>query len=604
MKEFIDFLGAQPPYDRLDREDLVLLASRLEVEFYPGGTVIVQENDPALGNLYVIRVGAVEIVDRTRVVDCLGPGDTFGHISMLTGLPPALQVRTAEDTLCYRLPDPRGVLAHPERLQFAHYGTMIARERLISSGSSFSRLERPLADVVHPIVWCDHRDPIKTVAAQMTAAGSSCALFVRGGEIGIVTDDDFRRRVAVGEVGVDVPIDRIASVPAITMPADRTVAAGHLFMVERGIHHLVVVDATGRPMGIARVVDMAAAEVRQPLVIRTATANAASMAELVQACHMLTPTTIELADAGIPAEHLGAVLATVIEAIVLKIVELQADEGLLSGLECGWMLMGSLGRRESLPNSDVDTALVWRSLTPDHLPSRTEVAAACAPVIDAFTACGLRPCPQGLNASFPLFNRSTEAWSEAADDWRREPHDVDHLLLASTMLDARPITRPALASPFRSALVAGPGVEDYTRALTRFALTTRPPSGFVRELVIEHFGEQKGYLNLKKAGLRPVAALARALAAHAGDPSGSTPARVDRAHHAGLLTAHEADSLKGAYSLCYQLVVEGQVAALKAGEPVATRVAPASLDRLERRHLRDAFRAINHIQDRFAAGIR
>ena len=160
----------------------------------------------------------------------------------------------------------------------------------------------------------------------MTSAGRSCALFLRDGQIGIVTDDDFRRRVATGEVGVDAPISAIASIPAIAMSTDRTVSTAYLFMVEHGIHHLVVVDAVGTAVGIVRVVDMAAAEVRNPLVIRSAAAAATTMDELVDACRLLTPTTVELWDAGLPVEHLGALLSAMIESIFRKIVELHSDD--------------------------------------------------------------------------------------------------------------------------------------------------------------------------------------------------------------------------------------------------------------------------------------
>ena len=131
-------------------------------------------------------------------------------------------------------------------------------------------------------------------------------------------------------------------------------------------------------------------------------------------------------------------------------------------------------------------------------------------------------------------------------------------------------------------------------------MTDRPPSGFVRGFVVEHFGEQKGHLNLKKSGLRPVASLARALAQRTGDPTGSTPQRLDRAQRSGLLTADEADALSGAFSLCYHLVFEGQIAAIKTGTPVESAIDPAKLDPLERRHLRSAFRTISGIQDRLS----
>ena len=601
MKEFLEFLGAQSPYDRLDDDDLGRLARAVEVEYFTADTVIVEADAAPLDCLYVVRVGAVEVLDRGRTTDVLGAGETFGHISVLSGLPPPLRVRAVEDTLCYRLPDPRTLLSHPERLRFAHYGGLVARERLINSSGSFARLERPIGEVAHPITWCDADDSIRTVAQLMTSAGRSCALFRVAGQTGIVTDDDFRRRVATGEVGVDAPVSTIASTPAIAMSTDRTVSAAYLFMVEHGIHHLVVVDAVGTPVGVARVVDMAAAEVRNPLVIRSAAAAATTMTELVEASRLLTPTTVELWDAGLPVEHLGALLSAMVESIYRKVVELHSATSPLAELDCSWMLLGSLGRREPLPNSDVDTALAWAVTTPgEGVVTRDVVAAATQPIIAALTACGLAPCPQGLNASSPLFNRSQRQWREVADAWRASADDVDNLLLASTMLDARPITRPALIQPMRTALVGGLGRDAFTRSLSRFSMSDRPPSGFVREFVVERFGEQKGHLNLKKSGLRPVASLARALAQRTGDPTGSTPQRLMRAHRSGLLTADEANALTGAFSLCYHLVFDSQITAIKENRPVESAIDPATLDPLERRHLRSAFRTISGIQDRLS----
>ena len=604
MKEFLEFLGEQSPYDRLDEDDLARLAKAVDVEYFTADTVIVEADAAPLDCLYVIRVGSVEIVDRGRTTDVLGAGETFGHISVLSGLPPPLQVRAVEDTLCYRLPDPRTVLTHPERLRFAHYGGLVARERLIRTGESFARLERPIGDVAHPITWCDADDSIRTVAELMTSAGRSCALYRRAGEIGIVTDDDFRRRVATGEVGVDAPISAIASSPAIAMSIDRTVSTAYLFMVEHGIHHLVVVDAVGTAVGIVRVVDMAAAEVRNPLVIRSAAAAATTMDELVDACRLLTPTTVELWDAGLPVEHLGALLSAIIESIFRKIIELHSVASPFAELDCSWMLMGSLGRREPLPNSDVDTALAWAvedpAATHDAAFTREGVAAATEPLIAALATCGLTSCPQGLNASAPLFNRSQRQWREIADVWRANPDNVDYLLMASTVLDARPITRPVLVRPLRTALVGGIGRDAFVRSFSRFSTSDRPPRGFVRGFVVEHFGEQKGHLNLKKAGLRPVASLARALAQRTGDPTGSTPQRLERAYRSGLLTADEADALSGAFTLFYHLVFDSQIAAIKAGRPVESAIDPAALDPLERRHLRSAFRTISGIQDRLS----
>ncbi|MEU9454869.1 putative nucleotidyltransferase substrate binding domain-containing protein [Streptomyces sp. NPDC048277] len=604
MREFVEFLGAQAPYDRLEPDDLERLAHEVEVEYFTTGEVIVASGSQGLDHIYVVRTGSVEVTSQGRVVDVLGQGDTFGHVSVLSGLPPALTVRAAEETLCYRLPDPRTVVRQPERLTYAHYGTLIARDRLIAAGGASDRLERPVGQFLRPVVWCRPEDTVRETAVRVTAAGQSCALMRLRDSFGIVTDDDFRRRVATGEVPLDAPVSAIASSPALTVTDDVSVSTAYLRMIEVGVHHVVVTGADGGVRGVARVIDMASAEVRHPLVVRSAIASARSLDELAEACKLLRPTVVELHDADVSATHLGAVLTAIVDAVLLKAVALHAQDRTLADLVASWMVLGSFARREPLPDSDIDTALSWRPRpSAAEPPGQDAVRSAADDVLGDLVRCGLRLCPNDANASHPLFNRTAASWRRTVSGWIRDPADPVHLLLVSAMLDSRAMTQRALGQAVPAQLLTGPGRQDLLKAMLRFALTERPPAGFVRGFVVEHFGERRGHLDLKRAGLRPVTSLARALALQAGDTSGSTPDRLGRAADAGLLTTGEADMLKGAFTLCYSLLVEEEVTALRAGRAPETFIASAQLDPLQRRHLRNAFRAITQVQDRISAGL-
>ncbi|ETD33265.1 putative nucleotidyltransferase substrate binding domain-containing protein [Williamsia sp. D3] len=601
MREYMEFLGAHSPYDRLDSADLRSLAETVDVEFFASGTMIVPEGAEPLHEMSVIRTGSVQILDRGREVDLLTAGDTFGHVSVLSGLAPSMSVRAVEDTVCYQLPDPRNRLVHPEVLQYSHYGSVTARDRLISVGGAVDRLERPLSEVTKGVLWCEPTDSIRAVAREITETGQSCAIFVRGDEIGIVTDDDFRRRVATGEIPVDQPVDTIASIPALSVSGDYTVSAAYLRMVEFGIHHLVVTDARGRPMGIARVVDIAATDVSHPLVIRSAAAKADTIEQLADAARLLNPTLVELWDAGVPPMHLAAVLSTMNEALFRRVVELHtANDELWQSINPSWMLLGSLGRREPLPNSDLDTAVAWSTEGDEQVMDAAVLKAASRAIVEATKRCGLRPCQQGLNPSNDLFNRSAPGWAEAARSWRTEPEDDESVMMVSTMLDARPLTYARLTQPLQSALSATPGRDAYARTLTMNALRQRPPAGFVREFVVEHMGRRRS-LNLKKAALRPAASLARALAFRAGDASGSTLKRITTARDSGLLSHPEADDLSSAYQHCFGLVAEHQILALREHRQISSCLDPATITGPERRQLRDAFRAIKSVQDRIAS---
>jgi CRP-like cAMP-binding protein/cytochrome P450 len=83
-----------------ERRDAVFAG--LEQRRFAGGSTVFRQGDPA-DHFYVIRRGDVEVVleqpgKEPRVVARLGPGDHFGEIGVLQGLPRNATVRTASDT--------------------------------------------------------------------------------------------------------------------------------------------------------------------------------------------------------------------------------------------------------------------------------------------------------------------------------------------------------------------------------------------------------------------------------------------------------------------------------------------------------------------------
>ncbi len=601
MREFADFLGSHTPYSSLDASDIEKVAEQVEVEFFVAGTEIVRADGPRLRCVYVVRTGIVEVVDRGSVIDVLGPGDTFGHISVFSGLRPAFAVRCIEDTLCYRFPDPRELVDHPECLQFAHYGKTVARERLIAAGGSFTRLDRPLREVMRPLTWCDANMPVREVAALMRDDGASCAVYVVDDTPGIITDADFRNKVVTGEVSIDAPVAAIASFPALMVADDTTLDTAYITMVESGIHHLLASDRSGRAVGVARVVDIADTDVRNPLLVRSAAESARTTPDLVAASKQVLPTLVELVESGLPSRHVGALHAAMVEALYLRVVEMVTADSILDDVECSWLLLGSIGRRETLPDSDVDTALVWSTREEtDHNDAQrsSAVVEAVMPIMKTMQLCGLTPCPQGLNAVNPEYNMSALSWRRQIAGWRQSPFAPEQLLRISTMADARAVTSPSLTLGLRREIVWGDNRQELNAAMNALAMNTRPPAGFVRGFVVERLGNRRGHLNLKKAGLRPIASMARALALRAGDTTGSTPERLDRAHRAGYITDDENDTLKNAFELIYGMTIDAQLTALRSGTAVSSNVSLDQINHLERRHLRDVFRAVSQIQER------
>ena len=594
MKEYADFLGRQAPYDSLDSADLERLARQVEVEYFSAGTMIVPADAKPLDRLYIVRTGSVEILDNDRVVDLLGPGDTFGHVSLLSGLPPALAVRAAEETLCYLLPDPRQILGHPDRLRFTHYGALIARERLTAGSGLTDHATAPVSAYARVLVWCDAGDRIADVALRMGEARQSCAAVRCRDGLGIVTDSDFRRHVGTGRVSAEAPVRDIATVPVVTITDNATIAEAFLRMIEHDVHHLPVVDSQGTPSGVVRVVDMASVEVRDPLLIRSAVEHAADVPALASAARMLPSTAVALADAGVPALPLAALLATVRDAIMRRLISI--DAGIDStGTQCSWMVLGSTARSEPFPGSDLDTAVAWAD-EPGTPGGFDYVQAVAARLLDDMERCGLHRCPEGANATDRLFNRSVTEWKAAAGRWIGRPTGSGTALLVSIIADSRPLTGPALGRSVTDALAVTARSFDFIEGVLHLALHYRPPTGFVRDFVVEHTGEHRGQLDLKHGGLVPVASIARWAAIVTRDVRGSTLERLRRAQQAGLLTADEASSLTGAFEEIFGLLMTREIDAIRTGTPPSRYLAPGDLDSLTRRLLRETFRVISAVQ--------
>jgi len=596
MQEFVDFLAKHSPYDQLDADDLARLGDATKVEYFPAGTSIVGPDVGALEYLAVIRSGVVTVLDRSQVVDELGPGDTFGQFSVLSGLPPSVTARATSDTLLYLLPDPRKILEHPERLAFENADRSVARHSLLA-GTAVDPMLRRVTSFMVPPLWCEHDTTIRDAARAMTDARRSCVLVRVGPDLGIVTDSDCRRLVATGEVPVDAPLSAIASVPARAIAYDESAGSALVMMVHHGVHHLVITDGADQAVGVCRVVDLSATDIRDPLTVRSAIEAAGDIDALVAATEQLRPVVVELRDAGIPPLRVGALLSAMIEAVVAKCIGwVDPFAGDLDEPAYSWLLLGSLARREPLPMSDVDTALVWSGIDPGRL--RPPIETAAGQVLDLIERCGLRRCPDGANADNPLFNHSFDQWVSRAQGWMAHSDGPGALLLSSMLADSRPLTGLLQGRRLQEQIRAIPGDETFLRRALLDVVHRKPPTGFVKDFVVEPSGEHKGQLDLKRGGIGPIVAIGRWIALRLRAPISTTPERLRLGAQEGLLSSDEAAQLERAHHEIYGLVFSNEIELLRAGAPVSTFLDPKGIDSLGRRHLRQSFKAITRVQDR------
>ena len=607
MPDIAGFLGSHPPFDAVEADDLARVAAVTETEVIPRGKTIFSQGAGPVEYLWVVRSGSVEIIHDGRVLDLLGPGELFGHASMISGLPTGFEARAAEDTVCYRIPADvmRPLLARADVLRFV--ARSIVDRDVVTTAPADPRsdpVQSRVATLIRtPPLVCQGSEPIREAAKRMTAEGASAVLVPHGGTFGIVTDRDLRSRVIAAGLSPEAPVSAIMTKPAYTVTADRLGGDVLLDMLERNVHHIPVLSPAGEVLGVVDDGDLVAAEGRKPLLLRRAIALAESPADLVTVAAGLNPMIIALHDARVAAEHVAAVRSVVLDALTRRLVELAVRDAGDPPVPFTWFALGSLARREAVPSSDVDSALAWED---ESLEPSGQVAGYLGRVAQAvdegLRACGLSPDAHGASAANPLFARSLASWHRAARSLSEDPTQEKALILVSVITDSRPVwsTGGSVTGGLWEARPY-PDHPDLLRLLARFALSFRPPTGFLRDFVVEHSGERRGQLDIKHGGLIPIVDLARWAGMAAGIASASTLERLRAAEAAETMESPEARTLMEAFGFIFSLRLDHQVEQLRRGQPPDDFIDPKTLNPLARSYLREAFRAVASVQANLAA---
>jgi CBS domain-containing protein len=366
-------------------------------------------------------------------------------------------------------------------------------------------------------------------------------------------------------------------------------------MAERGFRHLPVVSATGSVLGVIEDTDLLIARARSSLYLRQRIAAATSTGELAVVAAELSTMVINLHEGGVGAANVMAVYAAAVDAVTRRLLELELAHRPTPAHPFAWLSLGSQARRESLPASDVDSALVW--FGPDDADGlKAQLVDLARAVSDGLRACGLRVDEHGANAAEPTFVRSLASWQRLIAGWIEDPTQDKALILTSVLVDSRPIYGVHTGTPVADTFRLASHARELLRLLARFALSYRPPTGFLRGLVVEHSGEHRGRLDLKHGGAIPIIDLARWAGMAAGAGIASTPERLRAAEGAGALPTADLRTLSDAFALISELRVGHQVARLQAGEDPDDHLDPADLSPLMRTQLKDAFRAVAAVQ--------
>jgi CBS domain-containing protein len=497
----------------------------------------------------------VDVVHEGRLLDLLGPGDTFGHAAMLSGLPPGFEARAAEDTLCYRI---AAAVARPllER----------ARTRELGGGRHEPGHQAVARLIRSATVRCRPDTTIAEAARQMTEAGATAAIIdLPGDDFGILTDRDLRKRVVAADVPASAPVHTVMTAPVFTVTPDRLGAEVLFELLERGIDHATVVTERGQLVGVVDAIDLFAVEPRSWFGTRWAIDRARDIDGLASVAARLPSIIVDLHRSSLRALEIARVLSALVDAVTNRALELVPGTGTLAEDGLVWVATGSQARRELTPASHARGALVYPETEPPPGSWLSQLG-------EALARCGLDGAPVA---------RSAREWTRAAaSDGRALIMLVDHRALWGTPRE--PL--PALDATVPDARVLA--------RLAQRALAHTPPTGFGDASVLGLDGRRGDRLDIRAGAVLPIVEIARWAGAVAGHTEGSTTDRLQAAAAAGVIEDADARTLVDAFEILYELRVAHHMEQLVAGQTADDLLDPAVMSPLARSNLRDVFRAV------------
>ncbi len=594
------FLRRYPPFDALSEERLRAVVRATEIEHFAAGTEILRQSGSPAQHLFVVRKGEVELLEGHLVLDLLGAGEVFGQFSLLGGSSPTVTVRAHEDTLCYLIDASVAddVLETSAGIRFV-VGSMRRRLRGAIQASQADVADPqmvPLADLIRrPPVTVSPGTTVADAAALMTAERTSCLPVLAPGEVrplGIVTDRDLRSRIVAERRSTDTPVEEIATVPALTLASSALAGEALLTMFERGIHHVPVVDASGRLVGVVTDTDLMGLEHQTPFAVKSAIERASDRDGVSAAGRQLPGVVAGLVGSGADPVGVGRVISVAVDALTRRLLHLGLER--LGDPPCawGWLALGSAARHEQALRTDQDHALAYEG------PASADgwFAELAAFVTDGLEAAGIPRCTGDAMAVHPQMRRPLDEWLRSLRTWMQDP-GADGSIASSIVYDYRQVAGPLrVEAAFDDVVRTAKDNPPFLRHLARRALGHAPPTGFLRDLVVEAGGEHAGRLDVKHGGITIVTSLGRAVATGAGLTERRTIERLRAAAAAGTVDRRTAEELSEAFRFLWDVRLEHQAAQVRSGEPADDFIAPATLGPVARTGLKEAFRVIGRAQ--------
>jgi len=419
-----------------------------------------------------------------------------------------------------------------------------------------------------------------------------------GRPIGIFTLRDLLHKVAAKACDLDQMVMSVMTGSNLLMLNWRaTIYQAAIVMARHGVHHIIVVDAAGKLVGIVSQEDIYELQSGGGKAISGAIRSARTLDALVAAAEDIRRLAQRTLAEGSAAEPLTEMISTLNDHLTVRLIELTKLDFDLPKVPWAWLAFGSEGRFEQTLSTDQDNGLVFDAPHDQVEATRQAFLPFAAEVNKRLDACGFPLCKGNVMASNPELCLSLDEWKGRYGSWLRSTTPTA-LLNSTIYFDFRAIYgEEELADSLRTWLRKNvPEATLFLRFMAEDALRASPPLGLFNAFRFDKNEQFPKTIDLKAFGTRLFVDAARILALANGIDETSTAARLRAAADKGKIGRDDIDAVIDSFFFLQQLRLKAQQEGTPQG--MANRVDPKQLNQLSRFVLKEAYKQASKLQGR------
>jgi CBS domain-containing protein len=353
-----------------------------------------------------------------------------------------------------------------------------------------------------------------------------------------------------------------------------------------------VVNQNGELSGVLTDTDFLRIQTCSPLYLVQEIESAATIDQLRQIGKKMTGMLQYAVSTNADAHSLIQLISHFNDAFtqrLIYILDIHHDERLPAG--AAYLVMGSEGRCEQTLRTDQDSAIVYRdNLSPEKL---VKIQRFSDRLVTALESVGIPLCPGNMMANNPEWCHSISEWKQLTTQWITRP-TAENTVFFGVFQDMRVLHgEAAFEEELRSHIIECARLNSiFFPGMARNIVRFEPPLGMFGRLLVEKTGEAAGKIDLKKGGLFTLTRGIGLIALEAGIMGGTTWDKLSRLHHLNIVSDHDLDTLKEAFTFLVKLRLKKQIIAASTGSEPDNLVDPQELTYKERDQLRSALKGV------------